>query len=145
MEEGFLSYDDLSIIEPDALMAMGDLGEETTNVIVEQAEERAEVAEAAAAEARRQKREQERLAEMAAEAGMKLAPVDEEGDEAQTTRKRLKKRDEESAESEPKTPRRTDADASTDEAMRTEVNGDSRRQTSNELEDAQLERSGGRS
>jgi N utilization substance protein A len=76
VEEGFLSYDDLSIIEPDALMAMGNLDEETANVIVEQAEERAEVAEAQAAEARRQKREQERLAEMAAEAGMKLAPVD---------------------------------------------------------------------
>ncbi|HEX4412624.1 MAG TPA: transcription termination factor NusA, partial [Lacipirellulaceae bacterium] len=55
VEEGFLSYDDLSIIEPDALMAMGNLDEETTNLIVEQAEERAEVAEAAAAEARRQK------------------------------------------------------------------------------------------
>jgi transcription termination/antitermination protein NusA len=86
VEEGFLSYDDLSIIEPDALMAMGNLSEEETNVIVEQAEERAEVAEAAAAEARRQKREQERLAEMAAEAGMKLAPMDEEGEgEAEMT------------------------------------------------------------
>jgi N utilization substance protein A len=80
VEEGFLSYDDLSIIEPDALMAMGNLDEETTNLIVEQAEERAEVAEAQAAEARRQKREQERLAEMAAEAGMKLAPM--EGEES---------------------------------------------------------------
>jgi N utilization substance protein A len=83
VEEGFLSYDDLSIIEPDALMAMGNLSEEDANTIVEQAEERAEVAEAAAAEARRQKREQERLAEMAAEAGMKLAPEDGEGAEAQ--------------------------------------------------------------
>jgi N utilization substance protein A len=82
VEEGFLSYDDLSIIEPDALMAMGNLSEETANLIVEQAEERAEVAEAAAAEARRQKREQERLAEMAAEAGMKLAPMGEEGESA---------------------------------------------------------------
>ena len=89
VEEGFLSYDDLSIIEPDALMAMGNLDEATTNLIIEQAEERAEVAEVAAAEARRQKREQERLAEMAAEAGMKLAPVGEEsaegsGDEQQS-------------------------------------------------------------
>jgi N utilization substance protein A len=82
VEEGFLSYDDLSIIEPDALMAMGNLDEETANLIVEQAEERAEVAEAQAAEARRQKREQERLAEMAAEAGMKLAPVDGESEES---------------------------------------------------------------
>jgi N utilization substance protein A len=78
VEEGFLSYDDLSIIEPDALMAMGNLDEETTNLIVEQAEERAEQAEAQAAEARRQKREQERLAEMAAEAGLKLAPQEGE-------------------------------------------------------------------
>lgn len=78
VEEGFLSYDDLSIIEPQALMAMGNLDEETANHIIEQAEERAEVAEAAAAEARRQKREQERLAEMAADAGMKLAPMEEQ-------------------------------------------------------------------
>src|SRR4051812_48383145 len=67
--EGFLSYDDLSIIEPDALMEMGELTEEEANVIVEQAEERAEVAEAAAADARRQKREQERLSEAAGGAG----------------------------------------------------------------------------
>jgi N utilization substance protein A len=83
VEEGFLSYDDLSIIEPDALIAMGNLDEETANLIVEQAEERAEVAEAAAAEARRQKREQERLAEMAAEAGMKLAPVDDSAEDGE--------------------------------------------------------------
>jgi transcription termination/antitermination protein NusA len=81
VEEGFLSYDDLSIIEPDALMAMGNLGEETASTIIEQAERRAEQAEAVAAEARRQKREQERLAELAAEAGMKLAPLDEVGQE----------------------------------------------------------------
>src|SRR3954469_13465547 len=76
VEEGFLSYDDLSIIEPDALMAMGSLSEEDANIIVEQAEERAEVAEGGAADARRQKREQERLADMAAESGMKRAPLD---------------------------------------------------------------------
>jgi N utilization substance protein A len=80
VEEGFLSYDDLSIIEPDALMAMGNLSEETANLIVTQAEERAEQAEAQAAEARRQKREQDRLAEMAAEAGMKLAPLGEDAE-----------------------------------------------------------------
>jgi N utilization substance protein A len=74
VEEGFLSYDDLSIIEPDALMSMGGLSEEEASVIVEQAEARAEQAEAQAAEARRHKREQERLAELAAEAGMTLAP-----------------------------------------------------------------------
>ena len=83
VEEGFLSYDDLSIIEPDALMAMGNLDEETASLIIEQAEERAEQAEAQAAEARRQKREQERLAEMAAEAGMKLAPLEETAGESE--------------------------------------------------------------
>lgn len=68
VEEGFLSYDDLSIIEPDDLMEMGSLSEESVNRIVEQAEERAEAAEAAAAEARKNKREQERLAAEVAEA-----------------------------------------------------------------------------
>jgi N utilization substance protein A len=68
VEEGFLSYDDLSIIEPDALMEMGNLTEEQAAVIVEQAEGRAEQAEAQAAQARREKREQDRIAEATAEA-----------------------------------------------------------------------------
>jgi transcription termination/antitermination protein NusA len=68
VEEGFLSYDDLSIIEPDALMTMGNLTEEQCALIVEQAEGRAEQAEAQAAEARRAKREQDRIAEATAEA-----------------------------------------------------------------------------
>ena len=68
VEEGFLSYDDLSIIEPDALMEMGNLTEEQSSHIIEQAEARAEEAEAQAAEARRQKREQDRIAEATAEA-----------------------------------------------------------------------------
>ena len=62
VEEGFLSYDDLSIIEPDALMAMGGLSEEQVDKIVEYAEERAEEAEEAAEAARRAKREEERIA-----------------------------------------------------------------------------------
>jgi N utilization substance protein A len=68
VEEGFLSYDDLSIIEPDSLMEMGGLTEEQASLIIEQAESRAEQAEAQAAEARRQKREQDRIAEATAEA-----------------------------------------------------------------------------
>lgn len=68
VEEGFLSYDDLSIIEPDALMEMGSLTEEQAALIVEQAEARAEQAEAQAAEARRAKREQDRIADATAEA-----------------------------------------------------------------------------
>jgi N utilization substance protein A len=67
VEEGFLSYDDLSVIEPDALMAMGELSEEQVDVIVEQAEARALEAEAAAQEARRRKREEDRLATIEAE------------------------------------------------------------------------------
>ncbi|MCA9240482.1 MAG: transcription termination factor NusA [Planctomycetales bacterium] len=68
VEEGFLSYDDLSIIEPDDLMQMGGLTEEVVDKIVQQAEVRAEEAEIAAAEARKLKKEQQRLAELEAEA-----------------------------------------------------------------------------
>jgi N utilization substance protein A len=67
VEEGFLSYDDLSVIEPDALMAMGELSEQEVETIVAQAEEKALEAEAAAQEARRRKREEERLAAIEAE------------------------------------------------------------------------------
>ncbi len=66
VEEGFLSYDDLSIIEPDALMEMSGLTEEQVDIIVNQAEAKAEVAEAEANEARKLKREQDRLAVMEA-------------------------------------------------------------------------------
>ena len=79
VEEGFLSYDDLSIIEPDALMEMGELTEEQVNTIVEQAEEQAEAAELAAAEARRVKREQERLA---AQEAARVAAQEADGDDA---------------------------------------------------------------
>lgn len=67
VEEGYLSYDDLSVIEPDALMAMGQLSQEQVDHIVAQAEARAEEAEAAAADARRRKREEDRLAAIEAE------------------------------------------------------------------------------
>jgi len=43
--EGFLSYDDLSIIEPDDLMAMGNLSEEEVDQIIAEAERRAEIQE----------------------------------------------------------------------------------------------------
>jgi N utilization substance protein A len=59
--EGFLSYDDLSIIEPDSLMEMGELSEEQTTSIVEQAEAKAQEAEQAAALERRRQREQDRI------------------------------------------------------------------------------------
>ena len=59
VEQGYLSYDDLSVIEPDAFMEMSGLSEADVDRIVNDAEERAEVAEAAAAEERRLKKEQE--------------------------------------------------------------------------------------
>ncbi len=59
--EGFLSYDDLSVIEPPALMEMGGLTSEQVDRIVEQAEAKAQEAEQAAAEQRRRQREQERI------------------------------------------------------------------------------------
>lgn len=71
--EGFLSYDDLSVIEPDALMEMGGLTAEQVDHIIQQAEAKAEEAEQAAADERRRQRAQERLdaatAAAAAEAG----------------------------------------------------------------------------
>ncbi|HJT33513.1 MAG TPA: transcription termination factor NusA [Pirellulales bacterium] len=59
--EGFLSYDDLSVIEPDALMEMGGMSLEQVDKVVALAEEKAAEAEAAAAEERRRQREQERI------------------------------------------------------------------------------------
>jgi N utilization substance protein A len=59
--EGFLTYDDLSVIEPDALMEMGGLSAEQVDKIVQQAEVKAAEAEKAAAVQRRQQREQDRL------------------------------------------------------------------------------------
>ena len=66
--EGFLSYDDLSVIEPDDLMEMGGLDAETVDAIVAEAEARAAQAEAAAADERRKQREQERIDKATAEA-----------------------------------------------------------------------------
>lgn len=60
--EGFLSYDDLSVIEPEDLMEMGELTQEQAAQIIEQAEQKAEEAEHAAAEERRRQREDQRQA-----------------------------------------------------------------------------------
>ena len=74
--EGFLSYDDLSVIEPDSLMEMGGLTAEQVDHIIQQAEAKAEEAEQAAADERRRQRAQERLdaATAAAEAEQPAAP-----------------------------------------------------------------------
>jgi N utilization substance protein A len=65
--EGFLSYDDLSVIEPDALMEMGGLTAEQAGAIVAQAEVKAAEAEKVAQQQRRLQREQERLESAEAE------------------------------------------------------------------------------
>ena len=66
--EGFLSYDDLSVIEPDDLMEMGEISQEVVDRIVEQAEAKAEEAEQAAAAERRRQKEQERIDKATTEA-----------------------------------------------------------------------------
>ena len=72
--EGFLSYDDLEVIEPDFLMSLGSLTMEQVDAIVAQAEVKAEEAEKASQEKRRQQREQkDRDAQMAREAEAQAA------------------------------------------------------------------------
>jgi transcription termination/antitermination protein NusA len=85
--EGFLTYDDLSIIEIDALMDMGSVTQEQADNIVRQAEIKASEAEQVAAEQRRQQREQERIAaasaaEEQAELGAKTESADPVPDSA---------------------------------------------------------------
>jgi len=83
VEEGYLSYEDLSVIEPDDLMSMGGLSQQQVDIIVQQAEDRAEEAEMAAQEAKRIKKEQERFdEEMAALAPP--APVEDQADHPPT-------------------------------------------------------------
>jgi transcription termination/antitermination protein NusA len=57
--EGYLSYDDLSVIEPEDLMRMGELTEEQVDAIVTQAEGMAEQAEHRAAEEKQQRKKAE--------------------------------------------------------------------------------------
>ncbi|MEY4567633.1 MAG: hypothetical protein RLY14_2603 [Planctomycetota bacterium] len=57
VEQGYLSYDDLSVIEPDVLMEMGEMTAEQVDALVAQAEERALEAEKAADEQKRLRRE----------------------------------------------------------------------------------------
>ncbi len=61
VEQGYLSYDDLSVIEPDQFAEMAGLTVEQVDRIVEIAESRAEEAEKAAADERRVRRESEKL------------------------------------------------------------------------------------
>jgi N utilization substance protein A len=70
VEQGYLSYDDLSVIEPDAFMEMSGLSAEEVDRIVTDAEEKAEEAEEAAAVERQARRERERLQREAEAAGV---------------------------------------------------------------------------
>jgi N utilization substance protein A len=82
--EGFLSYDDLSVIEPDALMEMSGLSAEQVDHIVQQAELKATEAERAAADQRRHQREQDRMeAAEAAEAAANPTPYYADGEPAE--------------------------------------------------------------
>ncbi|MBN2023981.1 MAG: transcription termination factor NusA [Pirellulales bacterium] len=74
--EGFLSYDDLSVIEPDVLMEMGGLAQEQVDRVIAQAEEKALEAEQQAAEQRRRQREQDRLEAAMAQAEAAEAEAD---------------------------------------------------------------------
>ncbi|RLS81292.1 MAG: transcription termination factor NusA [Planctomycetota bacterium] len=76
--EGFLSYDDLSVIEPDDLMEMGGLTAEQVDAIVAEAEQRASQVEAAAADERRKQREADRIAKATADADAADAVAAEE-------------------------------------------------------------------
>ena len=69
VEQGYLSYDDLSVIEPDQFMEMSGLSAADVDRIVEVAETMAEEAEQAAAEERRVRREREQTQKEAVAAG----------------------------------------------------------------------------
>jgi len=56
VEQGYLSYDDLSVIEPDALMEMGSWSQEQVDAIVEQADAKAEDQEIAEEERKYQEK-----------------------------------------------------------------------------------------
>jgi N utilization substance protein A len=83
--EGFLSYDDLSIIETEQLVEMGGLTEEQVERVREQAEIKAEEAERLAAEQRRKEREQAEREQAAGEqaAAGEPSPVTSEGTSAE--------------------------------------------------------------
>ncbi len=74
VEQGYLSYDDLEVIEPEALMEMGGLTEEQADAITQYAEDRAMEAAEAAAEERRRQKAQRQLEQMQAAGGVKPAP-----------------------------------------------------------------------
>jgi transcription termination/antitermination protein NusA len=75
VEQGYLSYDDLSVIEPDALMEMGSMTQEQVDHIVAQAEVLAEQAEKAADDERRRKKAEDAAAAAASESATASTPA----------------------------------------------------------------------
>ena len=86
VEQGYLSYDDLSVIEPDLFMEMSGLSAEDVDRIVEVAETMAEEAEEAAAEEKRVRRANDQLRKEAEAAGI-AEPVKSEPEAAKTPEK----------------------------------------------------------
>ena len=84
VEQGYLSYDDLSVIEPDAFQEMSGFSMEQVQQIVDVAEARAEEAEEAAAEERRVRREKERLEREVQEAAEAAGEAEAQPGDAQT-------------------------------------------------------------
>ena len=116
VEAGFFSFDDLSIIEPDDLMAMGNLTAEQVDAIVEHAETAAEELEQKRAEERRlNKIAEAEAAEAAATAETTETETETEATEAAATA--------ETAETETET-EATEA-AATAETAEAETNSDS--------------------
>jgi N utilization substance protein A len=56
VEQGYLSYDDLSVIEPEYLMEMGGISADDVDLIVSQADDRVEAAEKLADDQKQQKK-----------------------------------------------------------------------------------------
>ncbi|TWU49789.1 transcription termination factor NusA [Rubripirellula reticaptiva] len=70
VEQGYLSYDDLSVIEPDLFVEMSGLTPEKVDEIVEKAELMGQEAEQAAADERKSRRDREQLQKEAEAAGI---------------------------------------------------------------------------
>ena len=104
VEQGYLSYDDLSVIEPEDLMNLGELTAEQVDLIVEQAETKAEEAEQAAVEERKRQREQAQ-----ADAAAQAAQAAQEAQAAQAAEEAAKEATSEEATSEEATFRRISA------------------------------------
>ena len=107
VEFGYLSYDDLSVIEPDDLMEIGELTAEQVDHIVEQAEKFAEEAEVAAKEERDRRKAEAALAAAqaaAAEAAGITAPDSDSDTDAPTEEAPPATKDVETAETTEPTP-----------------------------------------